>query len=451
MAVVRTRRQLLAAIGAAAVAATVGALRATHGPRALTSPSPAAPPDPLVAPAVADALATRVGARRDLTEAAFTYVGSFEMPQLAGGDEASYGLGYTLRRVDGQLRALSVTLHHTLYEVAVPAPVAGGTWPRAQVTRTWAGALAQRPLDPPAGRGSSVHGIHWDELDQRLYYGYGDDYNAASATDPAVGACSLDDVGAATFIGAWRFGNRGQKAAMGGVVELPEWFVAQACPGRRLAAGFGGYYSIVATGPCSMGPALTAFDPADASAARHLLDLPRTDLVGYPYTYAPGPATDRCHRSADYTNEFDGWQPVNGTGYWNWTDLLWQGGVVIDTPAVSGLLMLPTLGTGRVWYETSNLHSQGATHWWYAYRWGDLADVAGGRREQWQVQPGASWQVRYPRLPDPLPAWDTGHRHMVVGAAFDPVEARLHVVTRAGWSGGYVGEFGHTVHVYSVS
>jgi hypothetical protein len=112
--------------------------------------------------------------------------------------------------------------------------------------------------------------------------------------------------------------------------------------------------------------------------------------------------------------------------------------------------MLPTLGTGRIWYQTSNLHSHGATHWWYAYRWSDLAEVAAGTRQQWAVQPHTTWQVKYPRLPDPLPAWDTGHAHMVVGAAFDAEAQQLHVVTRAGWSTGSPGEFGHTVHVYTV-
>lgn len=450
MAEGRSRRQVLGAAATAAAAAAVAPAFAGTGRRATTRAAAADALASLVEAAQATTLARRVDRRRDLAAAAFTYVGSFEMPQLAGGDEASYGLGYTLRRVNGQLRALSVTLHHTLYEVAVPTPTAVGAWPRATVVQTWPDVFATRPLDPPAGRSSSVHGIHWDEAGQRLYWGYGDDYNATSNTDPALAASTLGAAGASTFIGAWRFGNRGPKAAMGGVVELPSWFVAQHCPGKRLAAGFGGYWSIVANGPCSMGPALTAFDPADSSAARHLLDLPRTDLVGYPYTANPGVGTDRCHRSADYANEFDGWQPVNGTGYWNWTDMLWQGGVVIDAPTYSGVLMLPTLGTGRLWYETSNLHSQGATHWWMTYRWADLAEVAAGTRAQWAVQPAASWRVRYPRLPDPLPIFDTVHRHMVVGAAFDAPTSQLHVVTRAGWSTGAPGEFGHTVHVYGV-
>ena len=154
----------------------------------------------------------------------------------------------------------------------------------------------------------------------------------------------------------------------------------------------------------------------------------------------------------DYRNEFDDWQPTGqhgaGAGRWTWADWLWQGGVWADTDARSGFLAFATLGTGRVWYETSTLHAEGVEHWCYSYSPDDLAEVAAGRREQWQVQPRARWRMRFPGIADPQPGWADEPDPVVVGCAFDPQHSEVHVVVRRGWSTGGPGEFGHAVHVY---
>lgn len=181
----------------------------------------------------------------------------------------------------------------------------------------------QRPLDGSEPRGSEVYGIYWDEPSRRLLWSYGDGYNTVSGSDPSLGASTLDDAtGRATPVGAWRFAGRSCKMTMGGISAVPRWFSDAHCPGQRLAAGFGGYFSIVAVGSVSMGPALAAFDPRalGSTAPGTAGSVAARPLVGYPFNGQPYTAPDRCHRDVDYTNEFDGWNPRSGVGYWSWTD-----------------------------------------------------------------------------------------------------------------------------------
>jgi hypothetical protein len=214
-----------------------------------------------------------------------------------------------------------------------------------------------------------------------------------------------------------------------------------------LAAGFGGYFSIVQTGPASMGPALAAFDPAVLD--RPPGDVPVTPLVGYPHHPTPYAPPDRCTRDADYRDDFTGWNPQGDRGWWTWADQIDGAGVWIDTPAVSGLLVMPSMGNGRVWYEQSTLRAERSSHWWYVYDPTDLAAVAAGRREQWQIQPRHRWSVTYPSIDYPLPGWADGPPNPVAGAAFDPATNRLYVaVRRLGPLGS--DRRGHVIVVYQV-
>ncbi len=303
--------------------------------------------------------------------------------------------------------------------------------------RVWGDVTGgRRPLDGPPGRGSDVYGIYWDEPTQRLLWSYGDGYNTVSGADPSLGASVLDEAtGVATPIGNWRF-DRSCKMTMGGVCAVPDWFAAAHCPGQRLAAGFGGYFSIVAVGPASMGPAVAAFDPAAIAPILGVGSITARPLVGYPFNATPYTTPDRCHRDTDYTNEFDSWNPRGGVGYWSWTDQMAQGGVWVDTPAVTGMLFCPNLGNGRTWYETSTLHAERASHAWMVYDPGDLAAVAAGTTPQWAIQPARSWSVRYPGLTYPQPGWSDGPQHPVTGVCFDTVEHMVYVAVQWPWSPG---------------
>lgn len=380
----------------------------------------------------------------------FTYEGAFRMPSAVEGQDAGWGRGLTQRYVGDALHFLSTTVQGQVYEVAFPGVTPAPPYPLAPLARLWGDVYHdQRRVDEPQ-RQTTVWGLFWDVIDQRLYWSYGDGYNTVGPDDPSLGYTILDDaLGASHALGGWRFAGRGCKATMGGILAIPPWFAEQYCAGQRLGAGFGGYFSIVATGPAHMGPALCAFAPPTTHNPP-LSTLPHTALVGYPFNPTAYTPPDRCHRDTDYHTEFDAWQPRNGIGYWSWTDYLWQGAVWIDLPTQHGLVYFPTLGNGRTWYETSTLHAERATHWWYVYDPLDLAAVAQGRAEQWFIQPRTTWPVRYGGLQYPLDGWADEPFHMITGATFDPTTRRLFVAVRFGWTTG-PSEWGHTIHVYRVS
>lgn len=377
-----------------------------------------------------------------LTAADVRFVRSFRMPIEVAGTDASWGTGLALRRVDGEVRLFSSTVREVVYEVRA----ADGA-----LVRAWGDVTsAARVLDGAGRGGGSLRGLFWDEATQRLWWTYGDGYNTASGNDPSVGCSRLDAAtGTGRPDGVWRFADRSCKMTMGGVLAVPPTH-ASSFGGRRLAAGMGGYFSIATTGPVSMGPALTAFDPAEALRTATAGAVTNTPLVGYPFTGAPDGTVDRCHRDTDYRTEFDAWTPNGNVGFFTWTDYIGQAGVWIDTPAVHGVLMMPTLGHGRVWYETSTLHAERVTHDWLVLDPAQLAQVAAGQRPQWSVQPTTSWTMQYPGIAYPQPGWANEPFNMVVGSVYDPIDARLYVAVRDPWSPNHP-DAGHVIAVYDIA
>ena len=147
---------------------------------------------------------------------------------------------------------------------------------------------------------------------------------------------------------------------------MPDWFAHRHLGGKRLAAGFRGYFSIVQTGPASMGPAPVAFDGDVLAGAP--ASVPSVDLVGNPHHGTTYGDPDRCRRDTDYRDDFTGWNPRGADGYWTWADQMEQAGTWVDTPLVSGPIFAPMIGNGRAWYETSTPHAERASHWWFVYQ-----------------------------------------------------------------------------------
>ncbi len=380
------------------------------------------------------------------------YLGAFRLPRDVAGEDAGWGRGLAMRVKDGKPFFFSTTVKNSIYEVSFPG-LSKDNYPLAEISRFWGDVCGNKRVLTPSIKetrnDSSIYGLFFDTQDQRLYWSYGDGYNTVSNRDPSVGCSSLNDsTGASQAIGAWSFQDWSCKAAMGGILELPAWFATEYCQGKRLAAGFGGYFSIATVGPVSIGPALSAFAPQDCTAQTHNSSLAHTPLLGYPFNANPYTTPDRARRDTDYSNEFDGWNPQAGTGYWSWTDWVWQGAIWIDTPKVHGLLVLPTLGNGRTWYETSTLHAERASHWWYVYDPQDLAQVARGTRQTWQVQAKNTWQANYPSVT--LQGWRDEPVQMVVGTCFDAVTQRIFVAIRHTWSEGNPNLTGTTVYGYQI-
>jgi hypothetical protein len=362
------------------------------------------------------------------------------LPAFVGNAETAWGRALAYRRVGDQSRILSLTLDNIVFETAIPAAL--GPSAEATLVRIW-GDVAR------GKRYGSVFGLYWDEADQRLYWSSGTTYNASAPEQPSVGYTLLDDDSGrvVSVEGPWAFRGRGCKATMGGVTSIPSWFADSFCNGQRLGAGFGGYWSVVITGPAHMGPALCAFEPP-GRANEPKSSLTFTNLVGYPFNAKAYTTPDRCHRDTDYRTEFDGWNPLNGVGYWSWTDWIWQGGVWIDRPDKHGVVFFPTLGRGRTWYESSTLHAERGAHAWYVYDPMDLASVAKGERRQWEIQPTVTWDVQYEGIRYPLSRWRDEPAHMVTGATYDDVQRRLYLAIRFAAHTGSASQ--HVVYVYEV-
>jgi hypothetical protein len=133
----------------------------------------------------------------------------------------------------------------------------------------------------------------------------------------------------------------------GGITELPD---------GRLAAGFGGYRSVVATGPGSMGAALTIFDVPDPA----VLTIANTPVLSYPFS---GNVVPRMHRpDMNYTNTIGGDAKYVGTdppGYTTWADYAGQNAVWIETEGLSGLLSIWQRATGTLSYTNAQVRAQG--------------------------------------------------------------------------------------------
>jgi hypothetical protein len=234
---------------------------------------------------------------------------------------------------------------------------------------------------------------------------------------------------------------------MGGITAVPDWWSQQFTPGQRLAAGFGGYWSIVTCGPASMGPALSTFVPPNLSTNPNTSRLLATSLVNYPYSGTPYSSPDRCHRAdLNYTNDFDYWNPKNGVGYWSWTDWIYQGGTWIDTDTKSGFVTFPTLGNGRTWYETSTLHATNASHWCFTYSPRDLASTVAGLNQPWELQPSSQQAIKFPGLSYPLPGWQDEPSNLVTGVTYDSTTRMLYVGVRFASPGKNT-----VVHAYNVA
>jgi hypothetical protein len=370
------------------------------------------------------------------------YVGAFSMPAKACGWTTAFTYGaLTHRYVKDELRFLS-TVHRNagslVYEVTFPG-LSDAKPPVATVAVEWGDVYGgKRWVENEGGIANLdnrviTYGLHWSEERQRLYWNYGHWYNASSPSNPCIGFSTLDDAtDKAVGVASYRLRNRPEKFGRGGALDIPAWFAKRYTSGKTLGVGFGGYFSATQSG--SMGPALCAIQHPDTKTAKDRGAVEQIPLIGYPFTAKPGKAADRGHRNADYTTAFDGWVPRNNVGYWTWVDEIWGGGTWIDLPEKQGVLFFCAMGHGKVWYEKSDRHAERGKYWCLAYHPRDLADVAKGKKEQWQIQPRAAWPLTFGRdLGPDLGKWTGEPNQMVCGATFDRRTRRLYVLVRHVW------------------
>ena len=397
----------------------------------------------------------------------FTLLGSFLMPTSANGTDTAYSTGgLTYRYMNGQLHFLTTTTVLSgglVYETNDPGIGSGDNQPQAQVLKNWGDVYTGHKAlqDSQVGGdhwtsqlsgGIATYGLSYDQESNRLYWTYGDWYNAEFPNNPSFGYSTLNDAtGVGTGVGAWSLTNRYEKFNRGGVLQIPKWFANQYTGGDTLGVGFGGYFSI--TNTASFGPALAAVAPPDPASNPDDSSLSNVPLLGYPTSQ-----NSRANRDANYTSYYDGGvypttpgasNPSNGVGQWTWSDIIYGAGTWIDTPQLGGVLFIAKVGQGDVWYEHSERHAQGSAFEWMVYSPQDLAAVASGAKQQWEIQPKYEWTT--PTLPvGPTDQSGYGGEGLsqVGGVTFDPTTDRLYVQVNGAWQNGT--EYFPKVYVYQV-
>lgn len=430
-------------------------------------------------------------ARTTLTANDFQLLGGFILPGTVDGNkETAYGHGLALRRINGEVRLLSTAYYdynYYLYEFTAPTLRTTKPWNTASVQRYWGNVFAHKD--------GLVNGLYWDETDKRLYYQTSGDYVAAGDTDlPTLAFVTFNqDETTATSYGKWGFSSRGFKKANFGITAVPSDFSTQYLNGKRLAAGFGGYQSVMSHGDVSLGPALTAFNPpAIGTEGSHLANTP---MVGYggaheAWTTGARPTNTRAWRDDDVISDIYGnisdpdgstavqaypdpwhfsgdesfyWQGYSITGssrshipnnitfdnsrivtkhwepgnaFWN-NDFLHQAGAWIQTANKEGIVFLPTFSTGHTWYadkETKQHHqgySDGFEHKWYIYSRDQFASVVQGTVGQNEIQ-AARYDTDLSTLGISSQFVSGLPRGLCTGMAFDPTDNKLYVMIQYG-------------------
>jgi hypothetical protein len=244
-----------------------------------------------------------------------------------------------------------------------------------------------------------------------------------------------------------------------GLTGVPSDFQSQYSVGS-LAAGFGGYQSVMAFGPTSSGPALAAFSPPVAGHGEGGY-LANTPLVGYPYSsvgnwltgqspagaasyrpddilmdYPDGVASSGisncqnpinfidCPYTSGWAFEWQGYSItgnsrssyptvgntstidtrhwVPGNAFWA-SDGIYQSGAWIQTPDKEGIVFLAKFQTGRIRYQDSNSSAFDAhEEAWLIYSRAQFGSVASGAVAENQIQ-AARYMVQFPGVPSPAP------------------------------------------------
>jgi hypothetical protein len=249
-----------------------------------------------------------------LTEGDLTYLGAFKLPTTAGSwdwnntDGATAAIAY--RKGPDDVGRLILTTHiysgGRAYEVNIPALATTAPYNTATIETAWGDIYDGKKWDDVQGGAAlndnvKTFALFWDDVDDRLYWGYLRWYGTAS-TSPCFGYSTLDDdANTATGVGAWNLEGVGLQRACSAIMRMPSAFVAANCPGQPLCVGGGGVAFSTIAG-ASMGPTINATVAPDIGTHANRSTIPgATILMEYagPVTAAHGPPL-RATRTADY-------------------------------------------------------------------------------------------------------------------------------------------------------
>lgn len=382
-----------------------------------------------------------------LTQSDFTYAGYYDVDL---GGEFTLGQGLAYRYVGGQLRFLALTHDGTgvsqkLYEFAAPAINGTVTATTANWDDIW--------ITKQGTAGGRFFGLWWDEAGSRLWSTSGIDYPDDTQIQSTL-SMAITTLGSSGVVSAVRglFGleNIGARRIYGGVTPIPSWFQTAYSTGAY-GVGFGGYASRMAQGKtASMGPTLYAIadptslsDDASVAAANFKTLMDHGAGVGSDDWYTgkgvSAPTTyDRGNRIDDYTNFYDengsypstpsdwnGPAPDDSLGRWVWGDSAYQTGVWIDLATKHGFVLMPTVHTGNVRYQTSTLNWDGKTAEFQVFNPDHFGEVINSTRQPWNVKPASQWRPTW-GAKAPSNFVGNGNENTICAACFDTTANRLY-------------------------
>jgi hypothetical protein len=331
-------------------------------------------------------------------------------------------------------------------------------WRTTPVNGAFSGSAAfVRSLGTSVYLHGELIGLYLDD-DGDLISSFNSTYDGDPTIDWTMGRAYLDPVtGAAISRGTFKFANRSDKMTQGGVTSVPDWWRTKYNQNCNGLVGWGGYWSVIATGPASMGPAAACITlPRDTDmpvgGGGNPTPLPNIPVLGFPFSSSltvQTPATQRT--DIDYYQTYGwGWWPAkvtSGLGNWNPGDWLYQGCTWADTGAVSGLVCVPLLQEGCNWYgsnltppvapvcnpgvpgQPATLNSQRQRPWVFIYDPADLGAVVTGARSQTSVQPVSQTPLTLPGVTTPFPGLPDMN-HLITGVTFEPTKGWLAIMVR---------------------
>lgn len=386
--------------------------------------------------------------KRLLTQADFAttettgYLGLFKFPLSTGVWSTAFSFGGLAFRYDNGLKFISLAHVYSgghAYMVNFPgfAKVPLASAPTATLIKNFGDIYGgHKCVDNDGGTcvisaGAATYGIYFDPASSKLYWNYGHWYNATNPFNPSFGYSLVTGTGVNTSIigqAAYRFTNRSEKFTRNGTTPIPQWFADRFTGGKNIGVGFGGYFSIISSG--SLGAALTAVFEPDVSTNADKSNLAHVPLVGYPSPHHQ--ERDPNYNSSYYRSGGDppgAWNPINGKGFYTWSDILYQGCTWIDRANSQGLLCLIKVCLGEAFYQSSDRHCVGTGAFeWFVFDPKQLARVATGEIQQHEVQPTAYWIDS--NLPSPPSGW-TGDGNNNISITYNPVADELYVLTTA--------------------
>ena len=358
----------------------------------------------------------------------FQYLGSALLPQSALGRSTGYEAGLlALRKVGTELRFFNDTHIYSageLYEFRVPRFAQSAPFPSVEVVKEWGNVYGRSRVNDnnvPYESGPPVNGLFWDSVREGLWWAYGEPYNTQNRNAPSVGFTQFASAGSITPQTAIRLhpADQANHWTRGCVTQIPPRY-ADALGGRRLAAGCGGYYSIIAGG--SWGPAMVAFDP---NAPQD-----RAALLGYPVSSEQRAPRPGDYFIADSAGAGSGWMGPNPLGaYGKWTGADEVGGegsagsvLFLDVNVGRGVMFWASQGTGRIGYDSGSITSAGRKNRLYVYDPEKLLEVYRGQRNI-AIEPEyfADWQTPGGLLDG-----------RVAGIAQDPDDANVFYMVQTG-------------------